>query len=267
MKRACAILMCCAGFVCSAALGQKSDSKHKVSDPKGSLDQASLDQTTERGRALYAYDQAGQLGRYAFLALHPDTLGLAHFVCQKSADGWVVVFGRFNAAKDKFLVVYEARDAGHPGEFTAKKLDTPREESGFIFEAEKAVETSLSVFETPNRPYNVAVLPAPGGNLYVYLYPSQIKPSIWPFGGDIRFVISPDGTRILERRQMHKTILDRENIAGMNAGYQVHLLSGIPEDTDVFYVLNHKPSVAEYVSTDKNTFKVATDGSITIVKQ
>src|SRR5271167_1573885 len=69
---------------------------------------------TERGRALYAYDQAGWHGTDAFFAIHPDTNGLTHYICMKTTAGWEVVFPKWNETHDRLLVAYEAKQAGGP---------------------------------------------------------------------------------------------------------------------------------------------------------
>ena len=45
------------------------------------------------------------------------------------------------------------------------------------------------------------------GNL-VYLYPGQVKDGVYPYGGDFRYFVSPDGATIYEKRQMHKSVLE-----------------------------------------------------------
>jgi hypothetical protein len=46
-----------------------------------------FDGVTERGRALYEYDQAAWHGSDAFFALHPDTDGLATTSAQRRRRG------------------------------------------------------------------------------------------------------------------------------------------------------------------------------------
>ncbi len=224
---------------------------------------------TERGRALYAYDQAAWHGTDAFLALHPDRAGLAHYICRKPASGWVVSFGKWNEAHDRFFVVYEATDAGHPGSFVARRYDPPAEVTDDLPAFERALELAAGDFPRQNRPYNTAILPAPGGNLFVYLYPGQTKDAIWPLGGDVRYTISPDGRQIVEKRQLHKTILDREFKpgSGVVGGAHSHFLSDVPEDTDVLFVLTRTPSMPEYIGTQKGVFAVHPDGTISITKK
>ena len=66
---------------------------------------------------------------------------------------------------------------------------------------------------------------------------------------------------------MHKSILDLEYEPNAVAGYHTHILSDVPEDTDVLYVLNRKPSLPEYIGAAKRVFVVNTDGTITVTKK
>jgi hypothetical protein len=228
-----------------------------------------LDGVTERGRALYEYDQAAWHGSDTFLALHPDHNGLTNYVCSKTASGWVVSFGGWNTARDKLLIVYEALETDKKGQFEARPIDPPREATEDVTAKERALELASANYPRANRPYNSAVLPAPGGNLYVYLYPAQVKDTIWPIGGDMRFTISADGKQIIETRQLHKTILDMEFKPDLHpvGGVHSHVLSDVPEDTDVFYVLNRRPSMPEYIAAGKRIFIVGTDGTISVTKR
>lgn len=231
--------------------------------------QTYLTGVTERGRALYAYDQAAWHGTDAFFALHPDTTGLAHYICRKTAAGWVVSFGKWNEAHDKFFVVYEASETGQPGNYEAKKYDPPLDATNDLAAMERALDLALADFSRQNRPYNASILPTPDGNLFIYIYPGQTKDTIWPLGGDVRYTVSSDGKQIIEKRQLHKAILDMEFKPDVHpvAGYHVHILSDVPEDTDVLYVLNRRPLIPEYIGTAKKNFVVNTDGSITIQKK
>jgi hypothetical protein len=236
-----------------AAVGQTADLK------------ATLAAISERGRALYAYDQAAWKGTDAVFALKPQPKVEGHYICIKSAKGWRVIFPKWNEAHDQVMIAYEAIEKAD-GDYEARAINPPSLADKAVQTEAIALETAIHDFQKPNRPYNTALLPAPGGNFYVYLYPGQIKANSWPIGGDVRYTVSGDGQRILEKRQLHKTILDDEPKAGSSklAGYHFHILTDLPEDTDVLYVLNRKPSKPEYVvaGTDKKTYLVNTDGSI-----
>ena len=224
---------------------------------------------TERGRDLYAYDQAAWHGTDAFFVLHPDTNGLAHYICIKSPTGWEVVFPKWDAAHDKLLVAYEALQTDAPENYTAKKYDPPHEAPDDLVGKERALELAIGDFPRQNRPYNTAILPAGDGNLYVYIYPAQTRTDVWPLGGDARYTISADGKTIIEMRQLHKAILDFQIDPKLKivAGNHSHVLSDVPEDTDVLYVLTRRPSIPEYIGTAKHVFVINPDGSIQVVKK
>jgi hypothetical protein len=230
---------------------------------------ATLTAITERGRALYAYDQAAWKGTDAVFSLKPkpNTEGMSHYLCIKTPKGWHVIFPKWNAAHDRVVVAYEATEQPD-GKYEARAIDPPKPADKQVQTSALALELATTDFKKPQRPYNAAILPAPGGNLYVYLYPGQIKANAWPIGGDVRYTISSDGQKILETRQLHKTILDAQPKSGSNevAGYHFHILTDLPEDTDVLYVMNRKPSMPEYIvaGAEKKTFLINTDGSITV---
>jgi hypothetical protein len=260
MRRSAVVLAVCLSLMAGRAHGE---SKDKDKDLR-----TYLDGVTERGRVLYSYDQAAWHGTDAFFVLHPDTTGLTHYICSKTPTGWVVTFPKWNETHDKLFVVYEAAES-EPGKFEARKSDPPKEATDDLTAMERALELALGDFQHPDRPYNTAILPAPGGNLYVYLYPGQTKDTIWPLGGDVRYTISPDGKQVLEKRPLHKSILDMEFKPGSNvvSGVHTHILSDVPEDTDVLYVLNRRPLIPEFIGTGKRNFVVNTDGTIVVVKK
>lgn len=204
---------------------------------------------TERGRAIYEYDQCAWHGTDAIMALHPDMNGGAHYICAKTSSGWRLVFPRWNSAHDRLLVAYDATGSG--ANYTAEKLDPPGDAGDGLTAEERALELAFVDFGQPKRPYNTAILPAPDGNLYVYFYPGQTDPAVWPIGGDVRYTISFDGRHILEKRQLHKSILDNKFPPNVKAesGFHTHMLSDTVEDTDVFYVVNRRPLIPEYIGT------------------
>lgn len=229
---------------------------------------AYLAAVTARGRAMYEYDQCAWHGTDAIFAMHPDMTDAARYLCLKTQAGWDLVFPKWNATHDRLLVAYEAKEGSTQADYTAVKYDPPREAPENLIATERALELAISDFGSVKRPYNTAVLPAGDGNLYVYLYPSQTTDDVWPLGGDVRYTISADGKRILEKRQLHKAILDMrvDPKLHMVSGVHIHVLSDVPEDTDILYVLTRKPSMPEFIGAGKRMFSVQTDGSIQIVK-
>lgn len=230
-----------------------------------------LSQITARGKLLAQYDQAAWHSTDAVMAMKPDAGTLQRYIAKDTPSGWVVAYGRFNEKQDKFLVVYEATQAAGLKQFTVRKLDPPREDSDFYFLGAKAIATALNDFHGERRPYNAMVLPHPSKQIYVYIVPAQTKTGVYPLGGDVRYLIAADGTTILEKHQMHQSILDQTFPAKGEekpvAGVHTHILSDVPEDSDVLYVLTRKPSVPEVVVTGDRRYVIETDGTIKIEKK
>ena len=222
---------------------------------------------TERGRALYEYDEAAWHATDAVQALHPPEFLIGRYIARKSDKGWTIVFGHLNEKRDAFLIAYEAIQGANLGEFTVKKSDPEREDTSFYLVTAKAIDTVLHDFQGQNRPYNVAVLPAPNNQFYVYILPAQTVDGVYPLGGDARYLIAPDGDTIVEKRQLHKSIIEirPDSSKGTNtiAAFHTHVLSDVPEDTDVFHVLTRKPPQPEYIGTlNKKLYVINTDGTI-----
>ena len=232
---------------------------------------ADLAATTTRGRLLYEYDQAAWHASDAVMALHPAEEKLGRYIAQKRDSGWVVAFGHLNDTKDAFLISVIATQGSSLQEFSVKILDTPQADTGFFLAAAKAADLAAAAFHGQNIPYNAAVLPAPNGQLYVYVIPAQTKADVYPLGADTRFLVSSDGSAIMETRQMHKSlIMNRGAIppgATMAGGTHSHVLSDVPEDSDVFYVLTRKPPMPEFIGTQTAIYEVKPDGTIRIVQK
>ena len=224
-----------------------------------------LAEITERGRQLAEYDGAAWHATDAVLAMKPAEGSVARYLAKKTGNGWAVAFGRLNEKRDRFLIVYEANQGTGPEEFNVKKYDTPREDAGFYLSAAKAIETVLADFGGVNRPYNVAILPAKTGQIYVYVIPAQVDQGVYPLGGDARYLVSQDDSRIVEKRQLHKSIIEYATppeTQKPEAGFHTAVLDDVPEDTDVFHVLIRKPSVPEWVATRQHVYRIETDGAI-----
>ena len=227
--------------------------------------EAELAQITERGRNLAAYDVAAWHGTDAVRALQPEEGSVVRYIAKRTGDRWTVAFGRLNEARDKFLIAYEAIQGETPTEFKGSKIGPPREDTGFFLFAARAIDAALADFKGEARPYNVAVLPAPSDQLYVYVVPAQTKNGVYPLGGDARYLISADGLKIVEKRQMHKAIIEFATSGNPQAGFHTAVLDQIPEDTDVFHVLARKPSVPQWIGTRLYVYRVEPDGSIRFI--
>ena len=232
--------------------------------------EADLASVTARGRMMAEYDVAAWHATDAVQsAITEKEKKKLHgfYVAQKQDKRWAVVFGGLNDKEDRYLVFYEAIEGTTPTEFSVKKYDPPREDTGYNLISARAIGIATKDFERPTRPYNTYVLPQSDGRFYVYMLPAQTQDDIYPLGGDVRYLFSTDGTTILEKHQMHKTVLEfdyrKDQGKSLQAGLHTHVLTNSPEDSDVFFVLSRKPLVPEYVGTlDKHVYTVLTDGTI-----
>jgi len=223
---------------------------------------------SERGRALAAYDQAVWHATDAVQMANPKTAQGQHSFARFANQRWKVVFGFLSADKTKFLISYEATQGDKPQAFSVQREEPPLEDTGFYLFAARALELALADFGRPARAYNDAVLPAPGDQLYVYFYPAPLKAGSYPLGGDVRYLVAADGGKILEKRQLHKAIVEDGGAKGKKAtGSHTHVTGEEPEDTDVLHVLQRSPAVAETVVTAHFVYEIEADGAIRIKKE
>jgi hypothetical protein len=223
---------------------------------------------TERGKMLYEYDQAVWHATDAVQMANPKTVEGQRYIAKKENGKWQVVFGKLNEDGSRFGIAYEADEQATLRAFAVQKEAVEREDQGFFLFAARAIEAAMKDFGGADRPYNVSVLPAPAEQMYVYRYPAQTRARVYPLGGDVRYLVSADGTKILEKRQMHRTIREAAPVPGKKvAGYHSHVLSDVPEDTDVFHVLTQDPRAPEMVVTAHFLYEVKTDGTIQIKKE
>ena len=235
----------------------------------GKPSDAELAAITQRGVLLAEYDTAAWQATDAVMAAHPIEVRIGRYIARKTDAGWVVDFGRLNQTEDKFLVAYETVQVGSPAKFEVRSFDPMKEDTGWNLVAAKAIDTVMRDFGGTSRPYNIAVLSAEREGMHVYLYPAQVKAGVYPLGADVRYHVSPDGMKIIEKRQMHKTIIESEsvpaNVPGTAAGgYHTHVLSDLPEDTDVLLVLTRNPRVPEIVVAGAYMFTIDVNGKISV---
>lgn len=228
---------------------------------------AELAAITARGVFLAEYDTAVSQATDAVTAIHPVEGRVERYIGRKTDAGWIIDFGRLSTAANKFFVSYEAIQTSDPTRFEVKEFNPQREDTGWNLAAAKAIEAVTKDLGATSRPYNIAVLPAEGGRLYVYLYLAQVKEGVYPLGADVRYRLSPDGMKILEKHQMHQSVI--ESVPGdarlkVTTGYHTHVLSDIPEDTDVMLVLNRRPRVPEIVITPSFMYTIGGDGKIVV---
>jgi len=226
---------------------------------------AELGAITERGILLNEYDQAAWHASDAAQTANPKTIEGQRYIAKKENGKWNVVFGKLSEDKTLFQIYYEAAQQTNLREFKVTADTEQRADNGFYLFAARAIDLTLKDFQGERRSYNVAVLPAPQDQLFVYVYPAQTKPRIYPLGGDVRYLVSADGTKIIAKHQMHTSIIETplgEKGKKLVAGFHTHVLSDLPEDTDVFHVLTQDPPLPERVGTAHFMYQILTNGAI-----
>jgi len=227
--------------------------------------------TSARGHLLYEYDEAVWHASDAVIATHPAKENLGRYIARKTDAGWEVAFGRINEGHDAFLIAALATQGKTPLDFSVQKFETLQRDTGFYLSAAKGIENTLKIFQGVDRQYNVAVLPAPENQFYIYFVPAPTDKALYPLGADARYLVSADGGTIIEKRQLHKGIIpDGGPIpagATIAAGTHSHILSDVPEDTDVFHVLARRPAIPEYIATEIAIYEVEVDGTIKVVQR
>jgi hypothetical protein len=262
VKRFALLMVLLPACLALADMGQKESDAPSTSE---------LDAVTARGRMLEEYDVAAWYATDAVDALKPDKATAPAYIARKTKAGWEVVFGRLNEGRDQFLISYRAIQGANPQDFVAKKVDPVSADRGFYLSAAKALDTAGRDFGRQTRPYNTYILPASGSQLYVYFLPGQTVQGVYPLGADVRYTISADGGTVVEKRQMHKALIENKSSPKpgetVAAGYHNHVANNLPEDSDVFHVLNRKPLMPEYVAgPDKHVYQIETDGTIKSVR-
>ncbi len=230
----------------------------------------SLAAISGRGMMLAHYDYAAWHATDAVASLNPEPEEIRGYIARQNGESWVVSFGRMSDDNQSFLVAYEARQNTYrPDSFSVVHHTPARRDAGDLFRAALALDVARADFGTPGRSYNAAVLPASGGEWFVYLTPAQVHPAVFPIGGDMRYRVSPDGTSILTKRRLHNTMSDfgdpRKPGAVLKAGFRTAVLDNVPEDTDVFHVLVRQPKVPDYIATDEFMYRVEPTGLIVLL--
>ncbi|MGH7652399.1 MAG: hypothetical protein ACREMS_11240 [Gemmatimonadaceae bacterium] len=237
---------------------------------------SALDDITVRGRALAEYDFAAWHATDAVEALKPKDGTITSYIARPTPKGWAAVFGTLTANRDTFLVAYEAIRSAQTGPFegfAAIAHPLAVADTGYYARAARGIDVARKDFGSVTRPYNSAVLPLPDGSWYVYLMPAQTVAGVFPLGADTRYLVSPDGRTIREKRRLHNSVIEFRQVrppqpgATMEAGTHTAVLADIPEDTDVFHVLVRTPRIPEYIMTDHFVYRVETDGTIKFLGQ
>jgi len=227
---------------------------------------AELAAISARGKLLARYDEIAWHATDAVEALHPPKGAVHGYVVDLRHDNWVCVFGALNDDKTALNIAYETVSAVEPEIDHQRAFTANQSDSGDLYREFLTMDTARSAFGPHTQAYNDAVLPAPGGGFYVYFYPGSTDNNIILMGGDVRYLVSADGKTVLETRKLHASIRqDEVHPKGMQTvemAFHTHVLSDVPEDTDVMYVLMRRPPVPELITSERFTYEIEVNGDI-----
>jgi len=252
------------------AFADASAARAQSAIPPDTATDSALAAITRRGRDLEAYDSAAWHATDALFKTPADTTfngGIpSWYAIRHDSAGWSVAFGRISTSLDTMFILAVASRPDSAAQFGVRLYHPPLADTGYYATVARAAQVASMDFGKFSRPYNVTVLPAPGGEWWAYIYPAATQAGVWPLGGDQRDRVSADGRTILERRRLHRAVVEyRFNQTqghAAKAGFHSAVLDNIPEDTDVFVVLERLPSVPEYIITDAFIYKIDVDGRI-----
>ncbi|AMV40556.1 hypothetical protein [Planctomyces sp. SH-PL62] len=214
---------------------------------------------TARGRDLAGYDAAAWHASDALQAKGPKEGTVGRYIARKTDKGWTVAFGRLDESGESFLVAYEATQGDKPDVFVVEEKSPATKDVDFFLRAARAIDVAHKDFaddDHERRPYNVAVLPADEGRWWVYVVPAPTRAGVGSLGGEVRYLVTADGSTIAAERRLHNAVS-----IGKPEGVHSHVLDETPEDTDVFHVLTRRPSTPELIVGRDFVFQIDVDGA------
>ena len=219
-----------------------------------------LSEISSRGRDLYEYDLAAWIGTDAIMKLAPDENLVSHYLILKNAEGYKVYFGKLDG--DAFAVFYSAEIGRDFKVRKKKRYEAPQRESGLPLAMARALELAKADLPALDGPYNTMVVPFLD-QILVYFVPASEEEGYYRLGKDFRYKVSSDGSKILEKTKLHESLINTPPPPpGVEAGYHSLVLTDIPTETDVLYVMLRKPKLPEFVNSKKYSFLISPDGSI-----
>lgn len=266
------VLYCGSSFRQLHAIAQ---GQPEVPAPAGTLKPPSatlLSQITQRGKDVYEYDKACSQATDALLLAVKNSANFKLFVAFPEHDIWHVAFGSMSDDGESFLIAYEVTlKRNLPAD--VKSYDIFKLDKGEFYRRGKALNACRAKMKSTGPLMNYAAIPsdASKANYWVYQFPGTSEPGVYLLGGDVRYLVSINDSKILETRQMHHSVLpwpkrlDMLNDTKLQGGCHSAILEDEPEDTDVFHVLLRQPQLPEFIATANWIFCVEVDGSIRLV--
>ena len=245
-----------AWLACLPLLAQQPHVRTKPADTE------ELGAITARGRAIAAYDAAAWHATDAVQALHPAKDAVRMYIGRYTSGGWEIAFGKLNDTRDAFLLAYDAEPTGDKSQPKISANPVPIAERDDWLNIARAFDLARAQMKL-SRPYNGAVLAGPDGDWYVYFYPAQTTTDSFPTGADTRFLVSHDGTKILDTHPMHISLLENQmpKDGKVQMSFHTAVLDDAPEDTDVADTLM-MGGIPMLIACKNFTYQVQADGKI-----
>lgn len=232
-------------------------------------DQADIQRAIDRGRMIYAYDQAAWHGTDDMLAKipHPEQVVGGWIVDGPAATPELVFFDQ-NKADPHAVYVAEFRDNKLvSGRLLGSGDDTRL--SPQRLQLIKARQIGLDAFfaakveRCADRPYNTVVLPpaAPGAPTLVYVLTPQTDNDHIPFGGHYLIEVAADG-KAAAPRPFTKSCLSMPVKGGKDAAEMLtitHLLDPTPTEIHVFSSLTGHLPVVVLTTQNKRIWMIGSD--------
>ncbi|MDF7773811.1 hypothetical protein P1X14_01005 [Sphingomonas sp. AOB5] len=228
----------------------------------------------ERGKLIYAYDQAAWHGTDDFLAKVKDPAAIAGgYIADGPVDAPRLTF--FSKDRTNPQAVYVAQFRGNrlvSSKVLGEKDD--RRLSPQLVSMIRARETAGEAWRTApgsfacvrDKPMNTVVLPpaTPGGPMLVYLLTPQTEMAKLPFGGHFRVEIGPDGKPGAIRGFTRSCLTvpipgPRQPVTSIGVA---HLLDPVPTEIHVFSSLAAKKPLIVVIENPEKRYYSVENGEI-----
>jgi hypothetical protein len=222
----------------------------------------------KRGAEIAEYERAAMKATDMLLGHAHDASKLGIYVAEKTGGAWTVYFGRVSGERALFDAAYVY---SCPENSLQKMRAVPVPEiSVEVTQRARAVSAALQAleFDVRGRFYNTSVFREEDGTLTVYLLPGNKNPDSVLLGGDFKVSLSSDGTQLIKKSPLHRTVLEISVVPkeGKPAGaFHTHILDDVPTETDVAQVLLY-PTLAPHSVMGREWFsQIDKGGKITIL--
>ncbi|MDI6606582.1 MAG: hypothetical protein QME65_05535 [Candidatus Omnitrophota bacterium] len=218
-----------------------------------------------KGRQIVEYERVALKAAELLPPGRPDLEKLENYVAVKEPGLWGVYFGRVSDYGSKFHAAYiYSCPADAPDQI--KLQDSGQDIYGEVLELAKAVKLAVHSIAGPMQfpRYNTYVFREQDATITVYLIPGNDLPGIAVLGGDFKFSISKNGSKIINKTKLHKEALEIP-LTGNPEAFNKHFADGLPTETDVSFVLLYPMAAPHYVIGPKWMSRIDADGKIYIL--